>query len=107
MFYISPCGFILPSFHTTDGDLFEDGLTLKNGFFRSRHFAQGSDAGSLELFSEDRDPGDEVEGGGIMGGGGEDSAGAQDIAKMRRDRIEKEEFIRKCRVRSLQIILLN
>jgi len=78
----------------TDGDLFEDGLSLKNGFFRSRHFAQGSEAGSLELFSEERDSGDEEEGGVAR----RDDMASQDAAKMRRDRLEREEYIRKCRV---------
>ena len=73
--------------------MFEDGLALKNGFFRTRHFAQGSEAGSLELFSEDRDSGEEE--GGVARN--DDMAG-QDAAKIRRDRLEREEFIRKCRV---------
>lgn len=74
-----------------EGDLYEDGLTLRNGFFRSRRFAaQGSEAGSLELFSEERDSGDE---------GVEDTTSSQAEAKRRRDRLEREEFIRKCKVR--------
>ncbi len=80
--------------------MFEDGLALKNGFFRSRHFAQGSEAGSLELF--DRDSGDEEDGMAVM----EDTS-TQDIAKMRRDRLERQEFIRKCRVRGGQLDLLG
>ena len=67
--------------------MYEDGLTLKNGFFRTRHFAgQSSEAGSVELFSEERESEGEEE--------------ATDIteAKRRRDRLEREEFIRKCKV---------
>ena len=69
--------------------MYEDGLALKNGFFRSRRFAQSSEAGSLELFSEERESGGEGEEG-----------DRHDVAKKRRDRIEREEFIRKCRVSS-------
>ena len=78
-----------------EGDLYEDGLALKNGFFRSRRFLAQSE-GSLDLFPEDNhvDSGGE-EGG--EGGGAEDSSGME--AKRRKDRLEREEFIRKCRVR--------
>lgn len=61
---------------------------MKNGFFRTRHFAQASEAGSVELFSEERDSGEEVE-----------ESSYQVAAKRRIDRLEKEEFIRKCKVR--------
>lgn len=78
-----------------EGDLYEDGLALKNGFFRTRRFAgQGSEAGSLELFSEERESeGEELE----------DSTNSinQAEAKRRRDRLEREEFIRKCKVLKL------
>ena len=72
----------------TEGDLYEDGLALKNGFFRTRHFAaQSSEAGSVELFTEERDS------------GGEGDVGTnQAEAKRRRDKLEREEFIRKCKV---------
>ena len=75
-------------FLSAEGDLYEDGLAMKNGFFRTRRFAQTSEAGSLELFTEDRD----------SGGEGEETS-HQTEAKRRRDRLEKEEFIRKCKVR--------
>ena len=76
-----------------EGDLFEDGLALKNGFFRSRHFAkQGSEAGSLDLFSEDHG---EIE---VEGREGEELS-SQAEAKRRKDRLEREEFMIKCRVR--------
>jgi hypothetical protein len=69
--------------------LYEDGLALRNGFFRSRRFAaQSSEAGSVEMF----DSGDE-EGEGEGGG-----RATQDLAKRTRDRLEREEFIRKCKV---------
>lgn len=72
-----------------EGDLYEDGLALKNGFFRSRRFAaQSSEAGSVEMFDSGEE---EVEG---EEGGGRD----QDLAKRTRDRLEREEFIRKCKV---------
>ena len=76
-----------------DGDLYEDGLALKNGFFRSRHFTkQGSEAGSLDLFSEDH--GDiELEGREL------EELSSQAEAKRRKDRLEREEFMMKCRVR--------
>lgn len=84
--------------------MYEDGLALKNGFFRTRHFAgQGSEAGSLELFSEDRESGCDDEGGVVIGGGEEEGSSNQDITKRRRDRLEREEFIRKCRVRTLEV----
>ena len=81
-----------------EGDLYEDGLTMKNGFFRTRHFnPRGSEAGSLDLFSEGAHS--DGEGGGCE----EERAGAevssQAEAKRRIDRLEREEFIRKCRVR--------
>ena len=76
-----------------EGDLYEDGLALKNGFFRSRRFAtQSSEAGSVEMFDSGEEE-VEVEG----GAGGRD----QDLAKRTRDRLEREEFIRKCKVRVL------
>ena len=75
--------------------MYEDGLALKNGFFRSRRFLAQSE-GSLDLFAEDHraDSGGE-EG---MGEGGMDES-SQLEAKRRKDRLEREEFIRKCRVR--------
>lgn len=76
-----------------EGDLYEDGLTLKNGFFRTRRFAgQSSEAGSLELFPnpEERDSDGE--------GAVADLGSGQAEAKRRRDRLEREEFIRKCKV---------
>ena len=79
-----------------EGDLYEDGLTLKNGFFRTRHFmAQGSEAGSLELFSEGRESGEE-----------EDDGTNQAEVKRRQDRLEREEFIRKCKVKMFLFLFL-
>lgn len=66
---------------------------MKNGFFRTRRFAQASEAGSVELFSEERDSGGEA-----------DEGTHQAEAKRRRDRLEKEEFIRKCKVSYLCLL---
>ncbi len=81
------------------GDLVKDGLALNNGFFHSRHFVLGSEADCLEFF--DQDSGDEEDGMTVM----EDTS-TQDIAKMHRDTLERQEFIRKCRVRGAQLDLL-
>lgn len=81
------CGGVQTPAIPAEGDLYEDGLAMKNGFFRSRRFAQTSEAGSVELFSEERDSGGEG-----------DEGSNQAAAKRRRDRLEKEEFIRKCKV---------
>ena len=88
----------------TDGDLCEDGLFMKNGFFRTRHFncQGGSEAGSLDLFADDQLS--DGEGGGAAGGGGAGMDGGraelntQAEAKRRKDRLEREEFLRKFRV---------
>ena len=72
--------------------MFEDGLTLKNGFFRTRRFAHPASEGSLDLFSERG-----MESGGEEGEGEEDVA-SQVEAHRRKDRLEREEFMRKCRV---------
>lgn len=90
---ITQCSYTLTLCCTTDGDLFEDGLTLKNGFFRTRRFAHPASEGSLDLFSEERG----IESGGEEGGGEEDVA-SQVEAHRRKDRLEREEFMRKCRV---------
>lgn len=71
-------------------------MTLKNGFFRTRHFAHPASEGSLDLFSEERG----VESGGEEGGGEEDVT-SQVEAHRRKDRLEREEFMRKCRVWNL------
>ena len=70
-----------------EGDLYEDGLALKNGFFRSRRFVQTSEAGSLELFPEE----------GESEGEADEESNQADVRR-RRDRLEREEFIRKCKV---------
>ena len=76
--------------------MYEDGLALKNGFFRSRRFLAQSE-GSLDLFAEDH----RVDSGGEEGvEEGRMDESSQLEAKRRRDRLEREEFIRKCRVRS-------
>ena len=84
---------VLKSF--SEGDLFEDGLALKNGFFRTRRFAkQGSEAGSLDLFSEGGVGECEVEG--VEG----EELSSQAEARRRKERLEREEFMIKCRVRN-------
>lgn len=72
--------------------MYEDGLALKNGFFRSRRFVRSE--GSLDLFAEERkvDSGEEGELG--------EEESSQLEARRRKDRLEREEFIRKCRVSS-------
>jgi hypothetical protein len=82
--------------------LYEDGLFMKNGFFRTRHFNRngGSEAGSLDLFADDQLS--DGEGGGKGGGMGTDGGrmelNTQAEAKRRKDRLEREEFLRKFRV---------
>ena len=90
----TPSSILLP-LPGAEGDLYEDGLTLKNGFFRTRRFAaDGSEAGSLELFSEERESGGEGEGPSTSTA----TSSSQDLAKRRRERLEREEFLRKCKV---------
>ena len=63
---------------------------MKNGFFRTRRFARpGSEQGSVDLFAEER--GEESD-------GEVEAIGSQAEALRRKDRLEREEFIRKCRV---------
>ncbi len=77
-----------------EGDLYEDGLALKNGFFRSRRFAkESSEVGSVDLFSEEVGEGEEV---GVALQGEELSSQAE--ARRRKERLEREEFMTKCRV---------
>ena len=82
-----------------EGDLYEDGMYLKNGFFRKRKFAhQGSEV-SMDLFSEDRtldSGGEDVE---------EDSDDAAEVTR-RRKRVEKEQFLKFIRV-SFQLFLYS
>ena len=78
--------------YSTEGDLYEDGLNLKNGFFRTRHFARPESEASLDLFAERG-----VESGGEEGGR-EEGTSSQVEAHRRRDRLEREEFMMKCRV---------
>ena len=93
---LSSCG-VYSNF--TEGDLYEDGLALRNGFFRSRRFNAQSE-GSLDLFSDER----REESGGEEGEGegeGEVEVEVEDTqmeALRRKDRLEREEFMRKCRV---------
>lgn len=73
---------------------------VKNGFFRTRRFAH-SEQGSVELFGEDR--------GGMDSGGegeGNDEASSQAEAKRRKDRLEREEFMKKCRVSKIGLAKL-
>lgn len=82
-----------------EGDLYEDGLYMKNGFFRTRHFNRNwSEAGSLDLFADEHLSDEDVGGStGVEGGRVEVSSQAE--AKRRKDRLEREEFLRKFRVR--------
>ena len=73
--------------------MYEDGLALKNGFFRSRKFVPQSE-GSLDLFAEER----QEESGGEEGEG--EVEDTQMEALRRRDRLEREEYMKKCRVGS-------
>ena len=72
-----------------EGDLYEDGMYMKNGFFRTRHFKHHGSETSMDLFSEDRnlDNTDDI----VL-------RDSQSEAMKRKERLEKEEFIRKCRV---------
>lgn len=64
---------------------------MKNGFFRTRHYAKAdSEQGSVDLFAEER--GEESD-------GEAEVAGSQAEALRRKDRLEREEFIKKCRER--------
>ena len=71
-------------------------MALRNGFFRSRKFVAQSE-GSLDLFAEEHrggsgESGDEGEGVTV------EEENSQMEALRRRDRLEREEFMRKCRV---------
>ena len=83
-----------------EGDLYEDGLYMKNGFFRTRHFNRngGSEAGSLDLFADDQLSDGEGGGGGVGMDGGRVELNTQTEAKRRKDRLEREEFLRRFRV---------
>ena len=72
-----------------EGDLYEDGLALRNGFFRTRHFGPTGSEGSMDLFAEDRTLETELD-------MEEDNSQAE--VMRRKDRLEREEFMRKCRV---------
>ena len=83
--------------YLTEGDLYEDGLAMKNGFFRTRNFNRnGSEAGSLDLFGDDHHS--DGEGATGLDGGERVEFSSQAEAKRRKDRLEREEFIRKFRV---------
>lgn len=73
-----------------EGDLYEDGLALRNGFFRTRHFGQTGSEGSVDLFAEDRTLETEVD-------MEEDNSSQAEVLR-RKDKLEREEFVRKCRV---------
>ena len=85
--------FIFSLFHAyPEGDLCEDGVFMRNGFFRTRHFAHDSEA-SIDLFAEDRQ---------LLSGSDKEeevTLSSQVEAQRRKERLEKEEFLRKCRVR--------
>ena len=84
---------------SAEGDLYEDGLALRNGFFRSRKFVPQSE-GSLDLFAEER----REESGGEEGEVEVEVEDTQMEALRRRDRLEREEYMKKCRVGSELIL---
>ena len=97
------CAFIhvrvyLCFFSLLDGDLYEDGMALNNGFFRTRRFARAGSDYSADLFGDERglDPVEEM---------GEGEENSQLEARRRKDRLEKEEFIRQCTVCGLRCVL--
>ena len=92
--YVCTSVFISP----LDGDLYEDGMALNNGFFRTRRFARAGSDYSADLFGDERglDPVEEM---------GEGEENSQLEAKRRKDRLEKEEFIRQCTVCGLRCVL--
>lgn len=72
------------------GDLYEDGIMLKDGYFRKRKFAHVGSETSLDLFADDRvlDSGDEQF----------NDENSQAEAMRRKQRLEKEEFLSQMRV---------
>ena len=74
-----------------EGDLCEDGMYLKNGFFRKRKF-HASEM-SVDLFSEDRT---------LDSGGEELEEVEEDLAEVsrRKERVEKDQFLRYLKVRT-------
>ena len=79
----------------SDGDLYEDGLALQNGFFRTRRFAQAGSDYSADLFG-DNDRGLDEDGMEGMETTSEECSQLE--ARRRKERLEKEEFIRQCTV---------
>lgn len=73
------------------GDLYEDGMMLRDGYFRKRKFAHVGSETSLDLFADDRvlDSGDEQF----------NDENSQAEAIRRKQRLEKEEFLSEMRVR--------
>ena len=73
---------------------------MRNGFFRTRRFAHGSEA-SLDLFAEDRTLEVDMEEEGA-------TLGSQAEAKRRKERLEREEFIKRSNVResAVSVIIL-
>ena len=67
-------------------------MYLKNGFFRTRRFGPSSEA-SMDLFTEERTGELQVE--------EEIIIGSQAEAKRRKERLERQEFIRRCQVHYL------
>lgn len=67
--------------------MYEDGLQMKNGFFRTRRFIQGSET-SQDLFAEERNLDINEDDSGIP-------MESQQEAKRRKERLEKEEFIQR------------
>lgn len=66
-------------------------MYMKNGFFRTRHFKHHGSETSMDLFSEDRNVDNLQECELLL-------MDSQNEARKRKERLEKEEFIRKCRV---------
>ncbi len=76
-----------------EGDLYEDGLQMRNGFFRTRRFIHDSET-SQDLFAEDRN---------LDIGIAEESLaiGSQAEAKRRKEKLEKDEFLKRSTVRKI------
>jgi len=73
------------------GDLFEDGMMLKDGYFRKRKFAHVGSEASLDLFADNHmlDSEDEQQ---------FDDESLQAEAVRRKEWLEKEEFLAQMRV---------
>jgi len=79
------------------GDLFEDGMMLKDGYFRKRKFAHVGSETSLDLFADNHmlDSEDEQQ---------FDDESLQAEALRRKEWLEKEEFLAQMRVSKNSLI---